>query len=185
VALNTRRAAEEAAGTVRWLRPDFQNPAKKSENEHKKQEQTMFINQAIEQSIDSEIDKNNNSTASPPTQPPGAAETGSAAKAGSTAIATRLAVFDTHEASRTSAAATSAAPAQPWPPTLPEQVRAVAAVLAASPVPLSVAAIEARFKGKGPWKKGLPLLLQTLQALGRTQPIESGQGEGGEVVWRG
>ena len=27
VALNTKRAAEEAAGTVRWLRPEFQNPA--------------------------------------------------------------------------------------------------------------------------------------------------------------
>jgi hypothetical protein len=27
VALNHARAAEEAAGTVRWLRPDFQNPA--------------------------------------------------------------------------------------------------------------------------------------------------------------
>jgi hypothetical protein len=26
VALNARRAAEEAAGTVRWLRPEFQNP---------------------------------------------------------------------------------------------------------------------------------------------------------------
>jgi hypothetical protein len=30
LALNTRRAAEEAAGTVSWLRPDFQNPAKNS-----------------------------------------------------------------------------------------------------------------------------------------------------------
>jgi len=27
VALNARRAAEEAAGTIRWLRPDFQNPS--------------------------------------------------------------------------------------------------------------------------------------------------------------
>ncbi|WP_296872868.1 DNA methyltransferase, partial [Tibeticola sp.] len=28
VALNARRAAEEAAGTIRWLRPDFQHPAR-------------------------------------------------------------------------------------------------------------------------------------------------------------
>jgi hypothetical protein len=27
VDLNTRRAAEEASGTVRWLRPEFQNPS--------------------------------------------------------------------------------------------------------------------------------------------------------------
>jgi len=30
VDLNTRRAAEEAAGTVRWLRPEFQDPARRS-----------------------------------------------------------------------------------------------------------------------------------------------------------
>ena len=31
VDLNTRRAAEEAAGTIRWLRPEFQNPAARFE----------------------------------------------------------------------------------------------------------------------------------------------------------
>lgn len=63
-------------------------------------------------------------------------------------------------------------PTKPWPATLPEQVRAVAEVLAASPIPPNLPAIEVRFKGKGPWKKGLPLLLQTLQALDRAWPIE-------------
>lgn len=48
-------------------------------------------------------------------------------------------------------------------------------------LPVSLEALAARFKGKGPWKKGLPTLLQTLQALGRAQPVD---GEGGEVVWR-
>ena len=42
-------------------------------------------------------------------------------------------------------------------------------------------AIEARFKGRGPWKKGLPTLLQTLEALGRAQAVATG----GEVAWRG
>ena len=69
----------------------------------------------------------------------------------------------------------------PWPPTLPEQVRAVADALAASPIPLTLPALEARFKGRGPWKKGLPTLLQTLEALGRAQAVA---GEG-EVAWRG
>jgi len=55
------------------------------------------------------------------------------------------------------------------PATLPEQVRALAAVLAASTAPLAVADIEARFKGKGPWKKGLPRILETLEALGRAR----------------
>ncbi len=70
---------------------------------------------------------------------------------------------------------------QPTAPTLPEQVRAVAAVLAQTPAPLTLGAIELRFKGRGPWKKGLPTLLQTLEALGRAQAVAAG----GEVAWRG
>jgi hypothetical protein len=60
-------------------------------------------------------------------------------------------------------------------------VRAVAAVLAQPPAPLTLSAIELRFKGRGPWKKSLPTLLQTLEALGRAQAVASGD----EVVWRG
>ena len=59
-------------------------------------------------------------------------------------------------------------------------MRAVAAVLAASAAPLTLPAIEARFKGRGPWKKGLPTLLQTLEALGRAQPVLTPQG----TAWR-
>jgi hypothetical protein len=40
-----------------------------------------------------------------------------------------------------------------------------------------VATLEAHFKGRGPWKKGLPLILDTLAALGRARGDESG--------WRG
>ena len=72
-------------------------------------------------------------------------------------------------------------PQQPWPAQLPDQVRAVAAVLAASPAPLQLPAIEARFKGRGPWKKGLPTLLQTLEALGRAQVVQID----GVAAWRG
>jgi hypothetical protein len=72
-------------------------------------------------------------------------------------------------------------PQQPWPAQLPDQVRAVAAVLATSPAPLQLPAIEARFKGRGPWKKGLPTLLQTLEALGRAQVVQID----GVAAWRG
>ncbi len=68
----------------------------------------------------------------------------------------------------------------PWPATLPEQVRAVADLLAASPAPLPLAAIEARFKGRGPWKRGLPTLLSTLEALGRAQCVP----QDGASAWR-
>ena len=75
------------------------------------------------------------------------------------------------------AAPAPATAAQPWPATLPEQVRAVAQLLAASPAPLPLPAIEAGFKGKGPWKKGLPRILDTLEALGRARREGAG--------WRG
>jgi hypothetical protein len=49
-----------------------------------------------------------------------------------------------------------------------------------TPAP-TLPAIEARFKGRGPWKKSLPTLLQTLEALGRAQAVATD----GEVAWRG
>ena len=77
-----------------------------------------------------------------------------------------------------SAAARSAEPAaQPWPATLPEQMRAIADRLAASSQPLPLDALAAHFKGRGPWKKSLPRILDTLEALGRARR----EGEG----WRG
>lgn len=133
VQLNTQRAAEEAQGRVRWLRPDFQNP----QNSLQKQELLPQDEQAPEADLDSEK----------PLSIPEQTKTAQ----------------------------------HPWPPTLPEQVRAVADALAASPIPLTLPAIEARFKGRGPWKKGLPTLLQTLEALGRAQAVAT---EGG-AAWRG
>jgi hypothetical protein len=133
VQLNTQRAAEEAQGRVRWLRPAFQNP----QNSLQTQELLAQEEQAPEADLDSE------KPLSKPEQ---------------------------------------TKPAQnPWPATLPEQVRAVADALAASPTPLTLPAIEARFKGRGPWKKGLPTLLQTLEALGRAQAVAVD----GDMAWRG
>ncbi|MEO6018412.1 MAG: type IIL restriction-modification enzyme MmeI, partial [Polaromonas sp.] len=57
----------------------------------------------------------------------------------------------------------------PWPSSLPDQVRALAQTLASHPGPLTLGDIEARFKGRGPWKKGLPRILKTLEALGRAR----------------
>ncbi|HRK39669.1 MAG TPA: hypothetical protein PK347_14915, partial [Burkholderiaceae bacterium] len=158
VALNTRRAAEEAQGTVRWLRPDFQNPGKNTAITFVKQEQSSLINQAVESSeVDERVVENNSVDSAP----------------------------NSASAAATAASATAVPVTQPWPSTLPEQVRAVAQVLVASPVPLSVDALAQRFKGKGPWKKGLPTLLQTLQALGRAQLVGGSDAEGEAVLWRG
>ncbi len=66
-------------------------------------------------------------------------------------------------------AAKTAAILPAWPGTLPEQVRAVAQVLTTATTAMPLAALEASFKGKGPWKKGLPRILETLEALGRAR----------------
>ena len=70
------------------------------------------------------------------------------------------------------------APLQTWPSTLPLQVSAIAQLLASADAAMSLPDIEASFKGQGPWKKGLPRILETLAALGRAQR-ENGGG------WRG
>ena len=61
-----------------------------------------------------------------------------------------------------------------WPKDLPEQQRGVAEVLARSRKPIDEEAIAARFAGRGPWKKRLPLLVETLVTLGRARKVRGG-----------
>ena len=118
VDLNTRRALEEASGTVRWLRPEFQNPAKPAAA-------------AIGEQTDMDLGLGDDDAATRP--------------------------------------ARSAAPTtqQAWPSTLPEQIKAVAEVLSAAPTTLDMDAIATHFKGKGRWRERLPMILETLVAIGR------------------
>lgn len=124
VDLNTRRAAEEASGTIRWLRPEFQNPARATTAPTG--EQTPIDLGSTEATDHAQA------TDAPP---PGA----------------------------------RAAPQQPWPATLPEQIKAVADVLGATSAALDLDAIATHFKGKGRWRERLPMILDTLVALGRVQ----------------
>ena len=52
---------------------------------------------------------------------------------------------------------------------------AVARVLADCAAPQAIDDIAARFSGKGPWKKRLPQLLDTLAALGKARGLEDGR----------
>jgi hypothetical protein len=74
---------------------------------------------------------------------------------------------DTDEATTTKPAV--ATKPLPWPKDAVDQVRAVANILAASPQPLTIDDIAARFTSRGAWKKRLPPLLEMLVALGRAQ----------------
>ncbi|MCF8210077.1 MAG: class I SAM-dependent DNA methyltransferase [Rhodoferax sp.] len=117
VSLNQLRAADEAQGRVRWLRPKFQNPLAETERPAQ-----------VQQTLATGAD--------------------------------------------TAAQATPAATTQSWPAALPEQVKAVAQLLSGSPVALTLADIAACFGGAPTVKKSLPILLQTLEALGRAQRLE-------------
>jgi len=119
VELNARRAAEEVAATVRWLRPDFQARAS--------------ADQGAQAGL--EVDVQQEGEAVP--------------------------------------AAAPAAPVarRPWPAGLPEQIKAVAELLAASPQPLALADLELRFQARGRWRERLPVILDTLAALGRARLV--------------
>ncbi|MBT9477059.1 DNA methyltransferase [Polaromonas sp.] len=136
VALNTRRAAEEKAGHIRWLRPAFQDPAvaRAAANTLSNQELLVPTLNGLQADLTLDLPQQPVPHATPATQ-------------------------------------------QPWPSALPEQVRALAQLLASAPSALPLPAIEAHFKGRGPWKKGLPRILDTLEALGRARREGAG--------WRG
>jgi hypothetical protein len=193
VALNARRAAEEAAGTIRWLRPDFQDPARRA---------ALAAAQAAERVAAQAAAR---AQASDTPQPAGAAGHGlpiqeqdktmprweqahlgmkmpdiatpAAPVPPGTGVGEGDDGFEGSEGGAAPATPLGVPTAQPWPATLPEQVRALALLLATAPTALPLSAIEARFKGRGPWKKSLPRILDTLEALGRARR----EGDG----WRG
>ena len=148
VALNARRAAEEAQGLVRWLRPDFQDPARRAAAAPKQ----------------AEIDTTQPDTATGDSD----ADTDASDPADTTAA--------------TPASTPASTPRRPWPADLPAQMRAVADLLATSPVPLAEATLADRFTGRGPWKKRLPQILQTLEAVGRARAEPAA---GSPPLWRG
>lgn len=62
---------------------------------------------------------------------------------------------------------------KPWPSGLPEQIKAVANLLATTTQPLSTEAIASGFNGRGRWRSRLPTILETLEALGRAHRADS------------
>ena len=62
---------------------------------------------------------------------------------------------------------------------LPEQIRLVADTVADAARPLTVDDLAAQFTGRGPWKRRLPDIVESLNALGRLR-VE--RGPAGTVV---
>ena len=135
VTLNAQRAAEEKTGKVRWLRPEFHNPALRACA-------SSLLNQELLAPV-------------------------------SIGLKADLILENGPKPLKNTKVAQQA-----WPNTLQLQVSAAAQLLASAGTSLSLPEVEASFKGKGPWKKGLPRILETLEALGRARRESSGE-------WRG
>lgn len=115
--INARRAREELAGRVRWVRPDLQAQAE--------------------------------------------AGTGLPVSAAQSAL-------ELQEVRPEVAASPTPEPIR-WPSELPSQVRAVAMLLADRPSPMRLTDIEASFRGRGQWRRSLPAILATLEAVGKAR----------------
>jgi hypothetical protein len=157
VQLNAQRAAEEAAGHIRWLRPAFQDP-RAAEQAAQQANGALSINELLprySKGLQADLALENEPQAAS-TAPDGSSE---GSPDGAPAVAP------------------AAQATQPWPADLPAQVRAVSQLLSASATALTLPQLEAQFKGRGPWKNSLPRILATLEALGKAQREADGAAE--------
>jgi hypothetical protein len=140
VALNAQRAAEEAAGTVRWLRPAFQNA----------------VGEGVQTAFEDE-----------PQDDEAADEEATDEEAGATG-GKRRPKAPAKRGAKASAAGGKAALVRPWPTEPTEQIKAVAEVLAQQGGrSLDLEELAAHFQSRGRWRERLPTLLDALVSLGR------------------
>ncbi len=151
VALNAQRTAEEAAGTVRWLRPDFQQRAALGVQVALDPDEPPPANPEPDGDINGHDDGNADSVLP-------------------------------HGATAPAPKAQPALVQRPWPSSLPEQIKAVADVLAQAGRALTLDDVAAHFSGRGRWRERLPTLLDTLHALGRVHTVQL-PGDG--LAWQG
>ncbi|WP_395790164.1 class I SAM-dependent DNA methyltransferase [Aquimonas sp.] len=174
VALNTERAAEEARGLIRWLRPEYQNPDHRSSTAHSASARLAQTGASADASIDA--------AAEPAAHIGVHAQSEDAQHSGTQASLLPAAADDAEgeASSDEDAAIDSTAPsitplkAQPWPRDTVDQIRAIADLLLAAPTPLTLDQIAAHFSSRGPWKNRLPQLIDMLLALGRAEAKDEG-----------
>lgn len=119
LSLNVRRSSDEVAGTIRWLRPAFQDPSAAC---------GLQSTVAIESTLDE----------SHPELP-------------------------LNKGTR------------PWPTGLPQQIKAVSDVIQAAKRPLTLDDLAAHFTARGRWRDRLPIIVETLEAIGRARRTEKAE----------
>jgi hypothetical protein len=185
VALNAERAAEEARGLVRWLRPDFQNPAAASTAVTAPDAASAPGTPTAAGTTQPNLALPTPAADPAPARKPGkrrgkpgaATDTATPTAPHGAATTTTTSSTDPDDDTPTDATAPTTIPRQPWPKTAPEQARTIADLLARTRTPLTVDAIAAHYTARGRWRDRLPQLLETLAALGRARR----DGDG----WRG
>lgn len=170
-ALNAARAAEEAAGTIRWLRPAYQNPGGTAGSPPSQQAETSEVPDEAEEpgqvaSPDADADVETVSTAAP---------SGRGRPRASRGEAPRSADQATGMSESTEAASGKAKrpAAQPWPKLLSDRVQAIRAALAAEKRGLDLPALATRFKGAR--ADQLAEILTTLVSLGLVRLTPAGR----------
>jgi hypothetical protein len=174
VALNAERAAEEARGLIRWLRPEYQNPEHRSPTAHSASAAPAQTRASADASIDAAADRAAHIGVH--------AQSEDAQPSGTQASLLPAAADDADDeaSSDEDAAIDSTAPSitplkvQPWPRDTVDQIRAIADLLLAAPAPLTLDQIAAHFSSRGPWKNRLPQLIDMLLALGRAEAKDEG-----------
>lgn len=146
VALNAERAAEEARGHIRWLRPEFQNPGAATAPGT----DTAPVGRVSTRQPTLDIAHDDATTGGDSGLKP--ALRGDAGDGEDVAPAPRGAA----KAAKT-----------PWPKTLPEQVQALRAQLAAAPAPITAEALARRYTGARATR--VAEVLDTLVALGQAR----------------
>jgi hypothetical protein len=143
VALNAARANEEAQGTIRWLRSEYQKARLEAKGERREEEQPeLGLTQS--DALDSKSSSRKSARGRAKSDPSAALRPPSSAVRRSSVAAKR-----------------------PWPKPLAERAQAVEAALAAEPKPVTAAELATRFARAKP--EDIAEILDTLAALGRAR----------------
>jgi hypothetical protein len=155
VALNAARAAEEASGTIRWLRPEYQIPRSQKSGDRSQDQPELGLTEGKSPALKSGARKSARGK-TPPANPEGSS-------AGRTQSEIRTPKSSASAQSKTGNRKSKIA----WPHPLAQRAQAVEAALAAEPKPVTAAELAKRFARAKP--ADIAEILDTLAALGRAR----------------
>ncbi len=176
-ALNAERAAEEAAGTIRWLRPEYQNPGgtagalqSRSAETAETPDEPGDAGEADAQGADADTETDSESGAGTGTVTPSRGRKPRTARGKTPRAADRAGDSPESPEARSEEAKPQAV--LPWPKLLADRVQAVRAALAAEKRGLDLPGLAARFKGAR--ADQLAEILTTLVSLGLVRLTPTG-----------